>query len=228
MPKDTTPPEQIDIISPQIDHDSADMLEDIIDVLKKSGASIEAETLILVMLKNLLARIAKENGQEADLNNLTEAQEQQLIEALEEIAEQLQQAGVMGQEEGLKKLIRVLVKSRIKQKEKGKQKAGEEHEQEEDFESLSPKEKERLKKLFKLFAIYEAYKITNPNQIAGETKQENFINNLQMYGKAFAIKKEGSDMGMDAKELDEMERNRKSFVEAITAFKQGKDTGWSR
>ncbi len=214
-------------LRPEIDIDSSAMLEAVIKQLQQSGASIDSETLMMVMLKNLMQRIAKENGKDIDLSNLTEAQEQQLEAALEAIAAKIQQAGVMTGVD-LRKLVRLLIHSHTKRKGREKDREKDGQEKDDDFESLSPKEKKRLKELFKLFAMYEAYKVTNPNQLAGETREANFVNNLHMYGKDFALKKAGSDMGIDEKTLNEMEKNRHSFVEGLQNFNKGKDTGWSR
>lgn len=227
MASPTIPPEEAKHLRPEIGLDSASVLEEVIDLLRKSGASIASETVVLVMLKNLLARLAKENGVEADLSTLTAEQEKKLQEALEQIAEQLKQAGLMGNEVNLQRLVRMLLRSHQPSKAKEKDEDGKDVE-EDSFESLSPKEKARLKKLFTLFAVYEAYKITNPNQLAGETRQDNFINNLHMYGKEFAIKKTGSDMGLESKAIESMEKNHKSFAAQVMEFNKGKDTGWSR
>ena len=43
-------------------------------------------------------------------------------------------------------------------------------------------------------AIYEIYKLTNPNRLAGETAMENFIKNVKTRGVEFAMKYDGHEM----------------------------------
>ena len=56
---------------------------------------------------------------------------------------------------------------------------------------LTAKSKENCKKILKIFAIYQVYKVMNPNRIAGETAKDNFKNNLLRGGEKFAAKYEG-------------------------------------
>jgi hypothetical protein len=52
-------------------------------------------------------------------------------------------------------------------------------------------EKEQQEQVVR-FMIYELYKMTNPRQIAGETKLDNFISNVLMYGIKEALQYAGS------------------------------------
>lgn len=227
-PPPHTPPEDFNLILPDHSPETAKQLGEAINLLRKSGATIDIETLLLVLFKNILAGIAEEMDEELDIAQLTPRQEEKLAEVLEQIAKQLQQAGLVGQNEHIKKLVRLLIRSRQPQKPKEYDEDGKEKEDENEYESLAPAEKKRLQKLFQMFAVYEAYKITNPNQLAGETRLDNFIHNLALRGKDFAIHKTGSDMGMTHEETEKIVKQQHSFVQAIQDFNKGKDTGWSR
>ncbi len=63
-------------------------------------------------------------------------------------------------------------------------------EEEEHEEELEIDEKERQRRL--RLAMYEIYKIINPNQLAGETALDNFINNVKTRGIGEAMKYSGS------------------------------------
>jgi hypothetical protein len=56
---------------------------------------------------------------------------------------------------------------------------------------LSTRAKKDLKKSIKNFAIYQVYKVINPKRIAGETKKDNYVNNLMHGGQKLASKYEG-------------------------------------
>ncbi len=49
-------------------------------------------------------------------------------------------------------------------------------------EYLNQKSRENLKQIIRRFVIYEAYKILNPRQIAGERRRENFVSNAILRG----------------------------------------------
>ncbi len=67
-------------------------------------------------------------------------------------------------------------------------------------ETINKKHKYAFKEFLKKAASYEIYKITNPNRIAGETREENFINNTVLLGVKRAMKYAGIEF--DIKKLD--------------------------
>lgn len=58
------------------------------------------------------------------------------------------------------------------------------------YSFLSKEAKKNMKRLLKLFAIYETYKILNPRRIAGESNRDNFIANYITGGIKRAMKYE--------------------------------------
>ncbi len=56
---------------------------------------------------------------------------------------------------------------------------------------LNIEAKKNLKRIMKNFAVYEVYKIMNPKRIAGETKKDNYKNNLIHGGERLASRYEG-------------------------------------
>ncbi len=66
-----------------------------------------------------------------------------------------------------------------------------ESEEDIDTSNITNRSKRNLKKLFKEFITYEIYKVMSPNQIAGETKLQNFLNNMHIGGFKLASKYAG-------------------------------------
>jgi hypothetical protein len=56
------------------------------------------------------------------------------------------------------------------------------------YRYLTGKAREDYKRVLKQIAIYEIYKIINPKQLAGETRKQNFVNNMYMGGEKLASK----------------------------------------
>lgn len=69
---------------------------------------------------------------------------------------------------------------------------------------LNIEAKKNLKRIMKNFAVYEVYKIMNPKRIAGETKKDNYRNNLMHGGEKLASKYEGGKES-DLKQYGEAE-----------------------
>ncbi len=87
---------------------------------------------------------------------------------------------------------------------------------------LDAKAKQNFKKIMKNFAVYEVYKVMNPNRIAGETAKENYRHNLSRGGQKLASKYEGGKAS-DLKEYGKAEvKNIKSQARAI------KNSGFGR
>lgn len=59
------------------------------------------------------------------------------------------------------------------------------------YQFLTGQAREDYKRVLKQFAIYEAYKFLTPNAVAGESKRQNYINNMIRGGEKFASQHEG-------------------------------------
>lgn len=93
-----------------------------------------------------------------------------------------------------------------------KKKEGLEEEQEQEMTEEERKNHIR-------WIIYEAYKIINPNRIAGETDLENFINNVKTRGLEEARKYTNHavnyEKSLGTKFLGELNKEKSSFVEML-------------
>ncbi len=63
--------------------------------------------------------------------------------------------------------------------------------QEDKYEYLTKESRNNLRKSIKRFTVYELYKFVNPRRIAGETRRDNFINNMIIGGLKRASRYEG-------------------------------------
>jgi hypothetical protein len=104
----------------------------------------------------------------------------------------------------LEKLLNI---DRSKDKDKNK-------EQEEEKEEKLTEEQKKLR--YQRIA-YEAYKILNPERIAGETSLENFISNVVTRGIQIAREYDGAEYEKDftKKDLGDLESYKESFVEKL-------------
>lgn len=109
-------------------------------------------------------------------------------------------------------LEKILNITKSKDKDKSKK------QEEEKEEKLT----EEQKKLRYQRIIYEAYKILNPERIAGETSLENFVSNIITRGIAIAREYDGAqyEKHFEKKELDNLESYKESFVEKLRASGQ--------
>jgi hypothetical protein len=62
---------------------------------------------------------------------------------------------------------------------------------EDKYEYLTKESRNNLRKSIKRFTVYEIYKFVNPRRIAGETRRDNFINNMIVGGLKRASRYEG-------------------------------------
>lgn len=85
--------------------------------------------------------------------------------------------------------------------------------EEEKWDELDEKEKQKQLK----FWIYEMYKMTNPNRLAGETALDNFINNVKTRGINVAMNYEGSSFAkkFEKEDLLNLDSQRHGFVDAL-------------
>lgn len=96
-----------------------------------------------------------------------------------------------------------------KSKEKDKNK---EHEEEKEEELSEEQKRLRYQQI-----MYEAYKILNPERIAGETSLENFISNVITRGIEVAREYDGAQYEKDfsKKEIDNLDSYKESFVDKL-------------
>lgn len=109
----------------------------------------------------------------------------------------------------LEKIFGKKLRKKKEKEAKERKDNGELEEEEGKDDDLTPEEKKRRARL----AMYEIYKITNPQRIAGETEMDNFINNVKTRGLAVACKYEGYEHLQDftAKEI----KNMSSYRDAV-------------
>lgn len=92
-----------------------------------------------------------------------------------------------------------------------------------EYEEMSEEQKQHIHRIM----IYEIYKALNPNQIAGETALENFINNVRRHGIVEAMQHEGKEFAknFNQKDLENIESHRFSFVDHLSkaGIKSGRE-----
>lgn len=97
---------------------------------------------------------------------------------------------------------------------------------EKHFNSLTKEAQKAFKQTLKRFVIYELYKVLNPKRIAGETKAENFINNVITSGMKQARKFEGgkdNEIKQHSPELlKQLEKEHKEFKKAQKSQGRGR------
>ena len=100
-----------------------------------------------------------------------------------------------------------ITKSKKKDKDKDKEL------EEEKEEELS----EEQKKIRYQQIMYEAYKILNPERIAGETSLENFLSNVITRGIEVAREYDGAqyENNFSKKEIQDLDSNKESFVDKL-------------
>jgi len=96
---------------------------------------------------------------------------------------------------------------------KSKKKDKDKEQEEEKEEELS----EEQKKLRYQQIMYEAYKILNPERIAGETSLENFLSNVVTRGIEVAREYDGAQYEQDfsKKEINDLDSYKESFVDKL-------------
>lgn len=164
-------------------------VKDIISTLKKAGLNIssaEMESTIILALKAMLEKNMDSKGNIPSLQDLSKEQQQQLAENIANLIDNLAAKGAKVRKEDI---INFLVENIFKLYAQTKEQMHEEGV--DDYEFLNEKDKKRIKEELIKQAIYELYKMLNPRRIAGETKLENFINNVVVRGVEIASKYEG-------------------------------------
>lgn len=202
----------------------------IIEQLRNAN-TIDTESLILVLLKNILERLSKQYGKQLSYDTLTSSQRKALEGELDAIAQALEASGALGEEKNMLAYLKKMLGMDYSQKQERKQ----------EYETLNRKAKKEYTRLLKLFIIYEIYKITNPQQLAGETELDNFINNTLTRGLDYAkkfthrdeesleqlIKTAGAQL-TKGKFTDLEKKGDHSFLSGLAQHHKNKDTGWER
>ena len=103
-----------------------------------------------------------------------------------------------------------------KKKKKAKDSEDKDKENEEELEieeELAIEEKQRRFRL----AIYEVYKVVNPNRLAGETSLDNFLNNVRTRGIEVARQHDGKEFEkkIDSKEIENLDSQKKAFQDQL-------------
>jgi hypothetical protein len=83
------------------------------------------------------------------------------------------------------------------------------------YQYINQESRRKLRETIKKFALYEIYKFMNPRRIAGETRKENFINNMVVGGLERAKNYEGGTKqelkSYTPKFINELEKQHKIF-----------------
>lgn len=148
-------------------------------------ASLSAETLIDILEAAYALRKAIESGQ--DNSDLIKQQEPVMILLLEYLILNMDNPNI---DKSIFAFLDKIFGDKLKKKNISKYSGRELDAQEEELEEELTKEEKEIKLRA---AIYEIYKITNPNRLAGETALENFIKNVKTRGVDFAMKHDGHE-----------------------------------
>lgn len=136
-----------------------------------------------MLLHKILNEFSEEKIQEI-VNNLTEQEKADLMQEIDKLVTEMNLSlQVTSPEDAIKTLIS-LVKTRARKK-LGRFSSQEGYLNEIDKKALKDLEEEMKRDMF-----YQLYKFMTPNPIAGETRLENFINNIVRRGADFAIHKD--------------------------------------
>ncbi|AZL15414.1 DUF5394 family protein [Rickettsiales endosymbiont of Stachyamoeba lipophora] len=152
--------------------------------------------LILEILESIFAEL-EAGGFGSSLSSLEESEriivEQEIEKLLNTVGEEY---GDLSKDEIIQLLLKTIHRKFTQKHALGKQ----------------PKEKGNIPKHVKEFIkqdllrafVYEFYKFVNPNQIAGETKMDNFINNVVYGGVKYAVKHAGKEYIQDKEAMSQV------------------------
>lgn len=84
-----------------------------------------------------------------------------------------------------------------------------------DHEYMDGDYLKNFRKIVRNFIVYEIYKLINPRRLAGETKEQNMVDNIVMYGVKRAAKFERKDglSKLDPELVKELEKKYKIFTQ---------------
>lgn len=149
-------------------------------------SSLSSETLIEVLEAAYSLRRAIEGGKDA--SNMIKEQEPIMIMLLEYLILNMDNPNI---DKGIFAFLEQIFGEKLKKLKHYKDEKYKIDGQEEGVEDELTKEEKQIRLRA---AIYEIYKLTNPNRLAGETAMENFIKNVKTRGVEFAMKYDGHEM----------------------------------
>jgi threonine synthase len=142
----------------------------------------QVKDLVMEVIAQMLEEMAKDEVSAGDVG--------MAIKALESMQGKLQQLseefelGEISEEELIQKFIGALQQEIQEKRHSQKQ---------EELDNLPDFVKKEIKRQIYQFFVYEFHKFSNPNQLAGETAKENFLNNVINKGVGFAMKFAGRE-----------------------------------
>ena len=143
----------------------------------------EIEAQVTVLLKNMMNFFALHVKEIPSFESLTPAQQKALLLKFKSLAQNIVGREIKTVDE-MAQLFVFTVLSAIGETVKGTEKLT-------AIEVMNKKHKYAFREFLKRAASYEFYKIINPKQLAGETKEENFISNAILLGVKKAMKYSG-------------------------------------
>jgi len=185
-------------------------IEVILQNLETQGIT-ELEDQVSALLKNMMNFFAKYVSEIPAFDSLTPGQQKTLLLRFNSVADNLSGRKIKSIEELLQVFLFTILSGIGQTIEEAKEYTKE--------ELLAKKQRDELRKLLRRAAAYEIYKITNPRELAGETKEQNFINNAIFLGVKEALKFAGLELSdlnkIDRKTIQTLELAHQSFQKSI-------------
>ena len=141
------------------------------------------EDQIVVLMQNMMNFFAQYVEEIPNFNSLDQEQQKALLLKFKGVALGLAQRRIKSVDEMMQVFLFTILGS-----------IGTTVEKEKDFnltEITNKKHQKDFKEFLRRCLAYEFYKITNPNRLAGETREENFLSNAVLLGVKEALKYEG-------------------------------------
>ncbi len=149
----------------------------------------DLEDQVIAMMKNMMNFFAKHVEEIPSFDSLTPEQKRILLLRFKGVAHSLPKRKIKSVDEMVQVFV-FTVLSNIGASIEGVKDLSTQ-------ELLNKKHKHQFREFLKKAADYELYKIINPNQLAGETREENFISNAILLGVKKALKFAGLEHSMD-------------------------------
>jgi hypothetical protein len=183
------------------------------------------ELEVLAAIKALLEEMDNSAEHGVDVSLMGAVELEQLMNELDTIAKKLEGNEEIPESDAVKLLLHI-IRGRLTDRLKKK---GLENAQEEEFsfQFMTKKQREQYNQHLREMVMYELYKFLTPHQIAGETRLENFVNNVVHGGINYALHYMGEDIDK-AKQFSDMLG--KSFVKELEKHHHDMHhdaTGWA-
>lgn len=159
--------------------------------LESSDAS-EIEEDVMPLLRNMMNFFARHVEEIPSFDSLTPEQQKALLAKFKEIASSIAGRKIRSIDEITQVFVFTILSALGETVTSAKHLTA--------IEIMNKKHKHAFREFLRRMATYELYKAINPNQIAGETKEENFINNAILRGVKKALKYEG--ISLEESKLD--------------------------